>query len=220
MVRKSIKTSTKKINLNTETKDLLIIFTRNPEMGKVKTRLAKDVGDEAALDIYKFLLEHTVLVTKGLDVHKQVWFSDGIEEDNLWDTSVYSKKLQQGKDLGARMQHAFEAGFEQGFRNIIIIGSDLYDLETADLETAFSLLKNKEVVIGPAADGGYYLLGMHNLEPNIFQNKQWGTSTVLRETLNDLKGKNIALTDLRNDVDLYGDIKDHEDFQKFFKNQL
>lgn len=189
-------------------------------MGKVKTRLAKDVGDEAALDIYKFLLEHTVLVTKGLDVHKQVWFSDGIEEDNLWDTSVYSKKLQQGEDLGARMQHAFEAGFEQGFRNIIIIGSDLYDLETADLETAFSLLKNKEVVIGPAADGGYYLLGMHTLEPNIFQNKQWGTSTVLRETLNDLKGKNIALTDLRNDVDLYGDIKDHEDFQKFFKKQL
>lgn len=220
MVRKSIKTSTKKINLNTETKDLLIIFTRNPEMGKVKTRLAKDVGDKAALEIYKFLLEHTVLVTKDLDVHKQVWFSDGIGEDHLWNPSVYSKKLQQGKDLGARMQHAFEAGFEQGFRNIIIIGSDLYDLETADLETAFSLLKNKEVVIGPAADGGYYLLGMHNLEPNIFQNKQWGTSTVLRETLNDLKGKNIALTDLRNDVDLYGDIKDHEDFQKFFKNQL
>ncbi|MFO7720298.1 MAG: TIGR04282 family arsenosugar biosynthesis glycosyltransferase [Gillisia sp.] len=203
--------------MNTKTKDLLIIFTRNPEIGKVKTRLAKDLGDESALEIYKFLLKHTVLVTKGLDVHKEVWFSEGIEEDQLWDSSVYSKKLQQGRDLGARMQHAFETGFEKGFQNIIIIGSDMYDLETKDLENAFSLLKNKEYVIGPAADGGYYLLGMRNPEPKIFQNKQWGTSTVLHETLNDLKGKNIALTDLRNDVDLFTDIKDHEDFQKFFK---
>lgn len=203
--------------MNTKTKDLLIIFTRNPELGKVKTRLAREVGDEAALEIYKFLLKHTVLVTKGLDVHKEVWFSEGIDEDQLWDPSVYSKELQQGKDLGARMQHAFETGFGQGFRNIIIIGSDLYDLETTDLENAFSILKNKEYVIGPASDGGYYLLGMRSPESKIFQNKQWGTSTVLRETLNDLKGKNIALTDLRNDVDLYQDIKDHKDFQKFLK---
>ncbi len=203
--------------METKTKDLLIIFTKNPEIGKVKTRLAKDVGDEAALEIYKFLLKHTISVTKDLDVQKEVWFSEGIEEDQLWDPSVYSKKLQKGKDLGARMQYAFEEGFENGFRNIIIIGSDLYDLETSDLENAFTLLKNKEYVIGPAADGGYYLLGMRTLEPKIFQNKEWGTSTVLHETLNDLKGKNIALTDLRNDVDLFGDIKDHEDFQKFFK---
>lgn len=203
--------------MNTKTNDLLIVFTRNPELGKVKTRLAKDVGDESALEIYKFLLEHTALVTKDLDVQKEVWFSEGIDEDQLWDSSVYSKRLQQGKDLGARMQHAFETGFDNGFRNIIIIGSDMYDLETSDLENAFSILKNKEYVIGPASDGGYYLLGMRNPEPKIFQNKQWGTSSVLRETLNDLKGKNIALTDLRNDVDLYEDIKDHEDFQKFFK---
>lgn len=215
MERKSIKQ--KNIYLNTKTKDLLIIFTRNPEIGKVKTRLAKDVGDESALEIYKFLLEHTVSVTKDLDVQKEVWFSEGIGNDHLWDSSVYSKKFQQGKDLGARMQHAFETGFEKGFRNIIIIGSDMYDLETKDLENAFSILKNKEYVIGPASDGGYYLLGMRTLEPKIFQNKNWGTSTVLQETLNDLKGKNIALTDLRNDVDLYEDIQDNEDFQKFFK---
>ncbi|CAM4174396.1 TIGR04282 family arsenosugar biosynthesis glycosyltransferase [Gillisia limnaea] len=203
--------------MNTKTKDLLIIFTRNPELGKVKTRLAKDVGDESALEIYKFLLKHTVLITSDLDVHKEVWFSEEIGKDHLWDSSVYSKKLQKGKDLGARMQYAFEAGFDNGFRNIIIIGSDMYDLETEDLENAFRILKNKEYVIGPAADGGYYLLGMRNPEPKIFKNKQWGTSSVLRETLNDLKGKNIALTDLRNDVDLYEDIKEHEDFQKFFK---
>lgn len=203
--------------MNTKTKDLLIIFTRNPELGKVKTRLAKDVGDESALEIYKFLLEHTVLVTRDLDVQKEVWFSEEIGGEHLWDSSVYSKKLQKGKDLGARMQYAFEAGFETGFRNIIIIGSDMYDLETEDLENAFSILKNKEYVIGPAADGGYYLLGMRNPEPKIFQNKQWGTSSVLRETLNDLKEKNIALIDLRNDVDLYDDIREHEDFQKFFK---
>lgn len=203
--------------MNPKTKDLLIIFTRNPELGKVKTRLAKEVGDQSALEIYEFLLEHTVLVTRDLEVHKEVWFSEKIEKDHLWDTLVYSKKIQQGKDLGARMQQAFEEGFENGFRNIILIGSDLYDLETKDLENAFSILKNKEFVIGPAADGGYYLLGMRTAEPKIFQNKHWGTSSVLRETLNDLKGKNIALTDLRNDVDLFEDIQDHVAFQKFFK---
>ena len=203
--------------LNTKIKDLLIIFTRNPELGKVKTRLAKDVGDQAALEIYEFLLAHTILVTRDLDVHKEVWFSENILVDQTWDASVYSKKLQQGKDLGARMQHAFDEGFENGFRNIIIIGSDMYDLQTTDLANAFRILKKKEYVIGPAEDGGYYLLGMRNSEPKIFKNKQWGTSSVLQETLNDLKGRNIAFTDLRNDVDILSDIQNHEDFQKFLK---
>jgi rSAM/selenodomain-associated transferase 1 len=199
------------------TEALLIIFTRNPEPGKVKTRLAKDVGDITAFKIYNFLLEHTVSVTRNLAVGKEVYYSEGIAQNDIWDPEIYAKKLQQGEGLGERMKNAFEEGFKNGYQNIIIIGSDLYDLQQEDLEKAFQLLQEKDAVIGPATDGGYYLLGMNQLFPEVFEDKEWGTSSVLEDTLKDLKGKNIALLEARNDVDYYSDIKDHKDFQQFFK---
>lgn len=195
---------------------LLIIFTRNPELGKVKTRLAKDVGDITAFKIYNFLLEHTVSVTRNLAVSKEVYYSEAIAENDIWKPEIYSKNLQKGKGLGERMKNAFEEGFKNGYRNIIIIGSDLYDLHQEDLEKAFKLLQEKDAVIGPATDGGYYLLGMNQLFPEVFQKKEWGTSSVLEETLKDLKEKKIGLLEARNDVDYYSDIKDHKDFQQFF----
>ena len=200
------------------TEALLIIFTRNPELGKVKTRLAKDVGDIAAFKIYNFLLEHTVSVTRNLAVSKEVYYSEAIAENDIWKSEIYAKKLQQGKGLGERMKNAFKEGFNNGYKNIIIIGSDLYDLQREDLEKAFELLKEKDAVIGPATDGGYYLLGMNQLFPEVFEEKEWGTSSVLEDTLKDLKEKNIGLIEARNDVDYYSDIKDHKDFQQFFKN--
>ena len=107
-------------------KDLLMIFTRPPVLGKVKTRLAADIGDEAALNIYNFLLKHTVSVTQDLEVVEQVYYSEEIIENDIWDNDHYEKKLQRGNDLGERMQNAFEHGFSNGFENIIIIGSDLF----------------------------------------------------------------------------------------------
>jgi len=199
------------------TEALLIIFTRNPEPGKVKTRLAKDVGDITAFKIYNFLLEHTISVTRNLAVSKEVYYSEAIAENDIWETEIFTKKLQQGEGLGKRMKNAFEEGFKNGYQNIIIIGSDLYDLQQEDLEKAFQLLQEKDAVIGPATDGGYYLLGMNQLFPEVFEDKEWGTSSVLEDTLKDLKGKNIALLEARNDVDYYSDIKDHKDFQQFFK---
>ena len=199
------------------TEALLIIFTRNPEPGKVKTRLAKDVGNITAFKIYNFLLEHTVSVTKNLTVRKEVYYSEAIAENDIWETEIFTKKLQQGEGLGKRMKNAFQEGFRNGYKNIIIIGSDLYDLQREDLEKAFQLLQEKDAVIGPATDGGYYLLGMNQLFPEVFEDKEWGTSSVLENTLKDLKGKNIALLEARNDVDYYSDIKDHKDFQQFFK---
>ena len=200
------------------TEALLIIFTRNPEPGKVKTRIAKDVGDITAFKIYNFLLEHTVSVTRNLAVSKEVYYSGAIPQNDIWEKEIYSKNLQKGKGLGERMKNAFQEGFKNGYQNIIIIGSDLYDLQQEDLEKAFRLLQEKDVVIGPATDGGYYLLGMNQLFPEVFEDKEWGTSSVLEDTLKDLKEKNIGLLEARNDVDYYSDIKDHKDFQQFFKN--
>jgi len=200
--------------------NLLLIFTRNPEPGKCKTRLAASVGDEIALAIYIFLLEHTVAVTKSLNVSKQVHYSEAIREGDLWDPLVYYKKMQWGSDLGERMANAFKAGFKEGYKKVVIIGSDLYDLSTEDLEEAFKMLKTNDFVVGPASDGGYYLLGMTHFVSDIFKNKDWGTDSVFNNTLAELKNKNVYLLKTKNDVDVLEDIVNVPEFQPFLKNIL
>lgn len=190
-----------------------MIFTRNPEFGKVKTRIAKEVGDQSALDIYKFLLQHTFSVTKDLEVSKEVYYSEGIPRDDIWDSAFFGKKLQQGEELGTRMENAFKDGFERGFNKIVVIGSDLYDLNKEDLENAFENLDSSDYVVGPAQDGGYYLFGMKNPDYKVFRNKKWGTETVFRETLEDLKNKKVFLLETRNDVDTLEDLKEFEALQ-------
>lgn len=203
-----------------EHEDLLLIFTRNPELGKCKTRLAASVGDKTALAIYIFLLEHTVSVTNSLNFTKEVYYTNSIRKDDLWDPGVYQKKTQQGSDLGERMANAFKAGFKSGYKRIAIIGSDLYDLSKEDLEEAFKKLRSNDFVLGPASDGGYYLLGMTHFVPDIFKNKDWGSSTILEDTLADLKNKNVYLLETRNDVDVLEDIVNVPVFRPFLKNIL
>jgi len=199
-------------------KNLLLIFTRNPELGKCKTRLAASIGDFGALKIYTFLLTHTVLITENLKVAKQVHYSMRVRENDLWDDTIYDKKQQEGTDLGLRMEYAFQQGFKDGYKNIIIIGSDMYDLSQADLELAFQSLDQHDFVIGPAEDGGYYLLGMKSIDQNLFRNKEWGTNTVLFSTKNDLKTKDVKFLDKRNDIDILDDIKDIPFFKNTFLN--
>ena len=197
--------------------NLLLIFTRNPELGKCKTRLAATVGDNTALDIYKFLLNHTVTITQNLAVDKEVFYSEEIWENDIWDASIFSKKLQEGIDLGERMHNAFSKGFKKGYKKICIIGSDMFDLSQKDLENAFTQLETNDFVVGPAEDGGYYLLGMNTLKSTLFNDKAWGTGTVLKHTLHDLQDTNYSTLPIKNDVDLYEDIKDINAFQAFLK---
>ena len=196
-------------------KNLLLIFTRNPELGKAKTRLAKTVGDETALEIYKFLLNKTNQVTKDLSCNKAVYYSVKVRKNDIWDATIYQKHQQNGDDLGAKMQNAFKNSFDAGYEKVMIIGSDLYDLTPKIIEDAFLKLNSYDVVIGPAEDGGYYLLGMNLLQPHIFQNKDWGTSSVRKETLANLKDKKVHLLTTLNDVDVFEDIENHPAFQQF-----
>ena len=199
-------------------KNLLLIFTRNPELGKCKTRLAVTVGNENALAIYQFLLGHTVAITKETNAAKQVWYSEEIWANDIWANTIYEKRLQVGHHLGERMANAFQSAFASGYERVIIIGSDMYDLNRSDIDNAFTMLNETDFVIGPATDGGYYLLGMKTFKPELFEHKNWGSDTVLEMTLNDLKNENIHLLDARNDVDVYDDIKDIAAFQPYLKN--
>lgn len=201
-------------------KKALIIFTRNPELGKVKTRLAKTVGDESALNIYKFLLQHTVEITKDLHVDKYVFYSEEIHKNDAWDSDVFRKRLQSGNDLGERMHNAFIEVFNMGYEMAIVIGCDMFEMERKDLETAFDALQTNSFVIGPAQDGGYYLLGMKESKEKVFQKKEWGTSTVLEQTLKDLEGENHLLLEERNDIDYYEDIAGQEIFQQFLPDAI
>jgi len=200
--------------------NLLLIFTRNPELGKGKRRLAATIGDQAAFDIYKFLLNHTVSITKNLYAEKQVYYSEEIWKDDIWDSQKFRKKLQIGDDLGVRMSNAFQEGFQSEYQKIIIIGSDMLDLSQEDLEKAFKALEKNDFVIGPAEDGGYYLLGMKKFIPELFKNKAWGTETVLKDTLVNLENETTALLKTKNDIDYYEDIKDNKAFAPFLKHMI
>lgn len=192
------------------TKNLILIFTRNPELGKVKTRLAKTVGDESALNIYKFLLQHTEKVIRTIDADKAVYYSVKVRDHDLWSNTNYTKFQQEGIDLGERMLNAFKNAFKQNYDKVIIVGSDLFDLHEKHVNNAFEALDTNDVVIGPAEDGGYYLLGMKSLHAQVFKNKAWGTETVFNDTIEDLKNESVFLLDVLNDVDTYDDIKNNQ----------
>lgn len=198
-------------------KNLIIVFTRNPELGKVKTRLAASIGNENALEIYKYLLNHTKNVLLQVIAEKYVFYSEEISENDIWDTIFFQKKLQKGNDLGEKMKNAFAEGFSAGFEKIVIVGSDMFDLETSDIETAFGRLENNDVVIGPAADGGYYLLGLNYMITDLFENKNWSTETVFEETINDIKNFKYSLLQTKNDIDTIDDITEISIFQKYLK---
>ena len=199
------------------TKNLTIVFVRNPELGKVKTRLSKTIGDKYALNIYILLLKHTESVLQKVSSDKVVYYSEKIQSNDLWSNRCFQKKLQKGNDLGERMQHAFETAFKEGYEKVVIVGSDLFDLKAVHIENAFKSLENHDLVIGPSLDGGYYLLGMKVLHPAVFKNKQWGTDSVLETTLKNLEQENVKLLEALNDIDTFDDLQGHPELLKKIK---
>lgn len=180
----------------------LIVFIKNPVLGRVKTRIAATAGEVPALQIYQQLLE----ITRKQCAHylgtKYLFYSDFIEPLDAWDPNIFIKKLQNGNDLGLRMHNAFSEVFQKHSK-VIIIGSDCPYLTSQHIEQANSLLDTADCVIGPALDGGYYLLGLNNIHERLFQNKNWSSSTVLKDSLVDLKQLNLnyQLMESLEDVD-------------------
>ena len=189
----------------------LVIFVRNPISGQVKTRLARDIGDDRALEIYLHLLQHTLEITRGLSFRKFIYYADEVSDYDLWSVPGYTKRKQNGNDLGERMHNSFKELFDQGFTRIIIIGSDCLQLKTETLDQAVALLESNAAVIGPASDGGYYLLGLTKFYPDLFINKPWSTDKVFAKTIDDFINQGIAYTLLEelSDIDDSTDLEEN-----------
>ena len=190
-------------------KKALIIFARHPEIGKVKTRLAKTMGDEKALVIYKELLQYTLNIGKKTNATVFVFVAEEkVNNDSEADLlQNFITHLQRGADLGERMKNAFEKTFKEGYTQVCIIGSDCMELTDDLISQAFTSLMNHDVTIGPSKDGGYYLLGMKKLHRPLFEKKSWSTNKVLPETIEDIRtqGSSYFLLSVLSDIDTESD---------------
>lgn len=180
-------------------------------MGKVKTRLAATVGDAEALQIYRILLEKTRRAALDVEAERWLFCSDFLEPDDDWPESHFQKFLQSGAGLGERMENAFRQAFDSGAGKVAIIGCDCPDLNGTLLQEAFQRLNEADFVLGPATDGGYYLLGMKHLEASLFRDMEWSTPVVSAETLGRIRalGKSCFLLPELTDVDTEEDWRRH-----------
>lgn len=198
---------------NSENEKALIIFIKNPLLGKVKTRLAATIGNEKALEVYQHLLKHTRNITENLDAEKYVFYSDFIDETDEWKNEVYQKKIQNSdSDLGVKMASAFSEMIENGHEKVLIIGSDCLELTQDILGSSFAKLVENEVVIGKAVDGGYYMIGfdfrkignrVDKVLNQVFLGKQWSHADVAKEAIESFRKLNLSFAEIPtlNDID-------------------
>lgn len=193
--------------------DQLLLFTRFPEPGKVKTRLIPALGADGAASLHRALTEHILQIIKDFINLAKIDFcicSDGAEIHEMHEMfgSDHLCSFQAEGDLGQRMSAAFAASLKQGRRRVVLIGSDCPGISAQILKSAFIYLDRYDLVLGPANDGGYYLIGLSALYPEIFQNLPWGTADVLAITLARAAGLGLKtillepLTDIDRPEDL------------------
>jgi uncharacterized protein len=188
----------------------IIIFIRNPELGKVKTRLATSVGDDKALHIYVELLRHTREVCSEVVCNRYLYYSDTINHTDDWSDALFIKRLQSSGDLGVKMQSAFEEVLNETDK-VIIIGSDSPQISPDYINGAYEALDNHDVVIGPTYDGGYYLLGMKKMHKSLFQDIAWSTESVFDQTVAKFNKESLSYKVL----DQLADIDYAEDWKKW-----
>lgn len=189
-------------------KESLLVFARFPELGKAKTRLNPAFGDVHAMAIYKQLAHKTIELASRFaaeqDCALSIHFSGG---DCHLMASEFGRELifveQVDGDLGARLTRATEQEFSRGAHRVVVIGTDCYGLCESQLQLAFDTLRSHDVVLGPATDGGYYLIGMNHHQAFLFEDIEWGSSRVLAQTSITARqaGKSLCLLEPLPDVD-------------------
>lgn len=184
------------------------VFFRTPEYGRVKTRIAAEIGDGMALQLYRLMLAETFEKTDSLKNAEVYYFYEGsVPVIGSSDRRTYMP--QAGADLGEKMRNAFRTLLNSGYCRICLIGADSPDLPVSYIDEAFRRLDMCDIVIGPARDGGYYLIGMKQMYERLFDNISWGTDRVFEETLSAIReyyaGSGYSLLPEWYDIDTIDD---------------
>lgn len=191
----------------------IVLFVKPPVPGRVKTRLARDIGNEAACAVYRTLADRVVAAATASGIPLCLCH-DGDDASGLpgtWREAAAICLPQQGDDLGERMARAFTTFFAKGFETVVLIGSDIPGLDSRYLQAAFGQLQRHDLVIGPALDGGYCLIGCHRhcFCPVLFEAMPWSTGRVLALTLAvaEAHGLSVALQTPLQDIDTFDDLQ-------------
>lgn len=195
---------------------MLLIFVKYPEPGMVKTRLAKSIGSENAALLYRKMAESIIYdLSKSTDYRKIIFFDPPQRKNDVtrWlKIDGLSFIVQEGNSLGEKMSNAFSHAFSLGAPKAVIIGTDCPQITTQTIAKAFEKLETSEVVIGPSSDGGYYLLGLRRLIPEVFCNIDWSTDLVFDQTMKKLRGNGIKseCLEMLRDVDTVEDLSNDQ----------
>jgi hypothetical protein len=194
----------------------LLFFIKDPGKGKVKTRLASAIGDKMAVKLYRrFLFEMLFTLNRGTFLFYLCYYPENsLTELKHWLGDHYLYMPQGGENLGERMKNGFAEAFSMSFKRVVLIGSDIPDLPLEFIEDAFKSLDEKDAVVGPSFDGGYYLIGFTNktFSPRVFDGIHWSTGSVFEETLKVLKQEGLTVHTLQplRDIDTVEDLRIRE----------
>ncbi len=180
----------------------LILFARFPEPGRTKTRLIVSLGPDGAADLHRALVEHTLVkarqAARNLALNLEIHHTGNLDPMRVWLGADLCFRPQAEGDLGARMS----AALDKAAAPMVLIGSDCPDLTVDTLVTAFDVLKGKDVVLGPAVDGGYYLIGMRQPQPVLFRRIPWGSGHVLARTRDRLEKAGLTWEEIATLADI------------------
>ena len=187
---------------------LLIVFVKNPVPGNVKTRLIEHLGPETACRVYERLLNETKEIIQDVDADIRIAFDEDLDNDRIW--TNYEKVLQSKGSLGVKMNDEFRRAFSDGYSKVCLIGSDILELSAEIINGAFKELERSNTVIGPAQDGGYYLIGFaeESMIRDSFVNIPWSTALVFDLTVNYWQKDGISYSSLKplSDLDTIEDM--------------
>jgi len=201
-------------------KTILIVFTKEPVTGEVKTRLGKKIGMDASKWVYKQLLQHTAQVSKKSKLKTVVFQNKIANKKNPYFPHALDQQIQKGKNLGEKMEAAFHWAFGQGYEKVLLTGSDLWSLGENTLLEAERALEQKDFVIGPSYDGGYYLLGLKKIHPQLFKDVPWSTQQVFKKTLLNISDKSVHYLEIANDIDELEDLKANRSLYESYQKQF
>lgn len=199
----------------TEAKDSLIIYAKLPKPGQVKTRLIPRLGEEGAAELYDRIAHYIFNLTLRHHLDHQEFELridyDGGTQDEMeeWVGPGFELFPQVEGDLGQRMTASMQLAFERGAQKVVLIGTDCPQLTVEIVRQAFDELDNKDLVLGPSLDGGYYLIGMKAPQFHVMEDIPWSTEAVLSETMKKAQGLKVGLLPELMDLDTPEDLESH-----------